>query len=55
MAIPEDGRVRVKEDENVEKYQDLVREIQKMWGIRTQPRAPTTPPLEVHGAKKNPK
>ena len=36
MAIPEDGRVRAKEDEKyLEKYQDLVREVQKMWGVRT--------------------
>ena len=35
VAIPEDGRVRVKKDENVEKYQDLEREIRKMWGVRT--------------------
>ena len=34
MAIPEDGRVRAKEDEKVEKYQDLAREIRKMWGVR---------------------
>ena len=35
VAIPEDGRVRAKEDEKVEKYQDLVRKVQKMWGVRT--------------------
>ena len=35
MAIPEDGRVRAKEDEKVEKYQDLAREVRKMWGVRT--------------------
>ena len=28
-------RMRVKEDEKVEKYQDLAREIRKMWGVRT--------------------
>ena len=27
VAIPEDGRVRAKEDEKVEKYQDLAREV----------------------------
>ena len=27
VAIPEDGRVREKEDEKVEKYQDLAREV----------------------------
>ena len=35
MAIPEDGRVREKEDEKVAKYQDLAREVRKMWGVRT--------------------
>ena len=34
MAIPEDGRVRAKEDEKVEKYQDLAREVRKMWEVR---------------------
>ena len=33
--MSEDGRVRVKEDEKVEKNQDLRRQIQKMWGVRT--------------------
>ena len=27
VAIPEDGRVRAKEDEKVEKYQNLAREV----------------------------
>ena len=35
VAISEDGRVRAKEDEKVEKYQDLAREVRKMWGVRT--------------------
>ena len=35
MAIPEDERVRAKEDEKVDKYQDLTRRIRKMWGVRT--------------------
>ena len=35
MAIPEDGRVRAKEDEKAEKYQDLAREVRKTWGVRT--------------------
>ena len=35
MAIPEDGRVREKEDEKVGKYQDLAREVRKIWGVRT--------------------
>ena len=35
VAIPEDNGVREKEDEKVEKYQDLAREVRKMWGVRT--------------------
>ena len=35
VAIPEGGRVREKEDEKVEKYKDLVREVGKMKGART--------------------
>ena len=35
VAIPEDGRVREKEDENVEKYHDLATKVRKMWGVRT--------------------
>ena len=27
--------MREKEDEKVEKYQDLAREVRKMWGVRT--------------------
>ena len=34
-AIPEDVRVREKEDEKEEKYQDLAREVGKMWRVRT--------------------
>ena len=34
VAIPEDNRVRKKEDEKVEKCQDLAREVRKMWGER---------------------
>ena len=30
VAIPEDGRVRAKEDGKVQKYQDLAREIRKV-------------------------
>ena len=36
VAIPEDTGVQAKEDEKVQKYQDLAREIRKMWGMRTQ-------------------
>ena len=35
MAIPENGRVRKKDDEKVEKYQDLAREVRKMWDVMT--------------------
>ena len=35
VAISDDGRVRTKEDEKEEKYQDLARDIRKMWGVRT--------------------
>ena len=35
VAIPENRRVRAKEDKKIEKYQDLAREIRKMWGVRT--------------------
>ena len=35
MAIPDDGRVRAKEDEKVEKNQDFAKEMRKMWVVRT--------------------
>ena len=35
VAMPEDVSVRVKEDEKVEKYQDLARGIRKMRGVRS--------------------
>ena len=35
VVILEDGRVGEKEDEKVEKYQDLARAVRKMWGVRT--------------------
>ena len=34
IASPWDHRVYEKESEKVEKYQDLKREIRKLWGIR---------------------
>ena len=34
VAIPEDNRVRKKEDEKVEKCQDLAREVRKLLGER---------------------
>ena len=35
VAIPEDGRVREKEEEKIEKYQDLTKEVRRMWGVRS--------------------
>ena len=35
MAIPENGRVRQKEDDTVEKIQDLGRKVRKIWVVRT--------------------
>ena len=35
MAVPEDERVRAKEDGKVEKYRDLATEVRNMWGVRT--------------------
>ena len=34
FAIPYDTRVNPKEVEKMEKYQDLAREIKKLWGMR---------------------
>ena len=34
IAVPADRRVEEKEQEKVEKYNDLKREIGRMWGIR---------------------
>ena len=31
IAVPGDGRVKDKEKEKVEKYQDLARELRKIW------------------------
>ena len=36
VAIPENRTVGEKEDEQVEKYQDLAREVGKVWGVRTE-------------------
>ena len=35
FAIPYDSRVNAKEMEKIETYQDLAREVQKLWNIRT--------------------
>ena len=34
FAIPYDSRVNSKEVEKIQKYQDLAREIKKLWGMR---------------------
>ena len=36
IIVPEDTAVKAMEEEKLEKYQDLAREIQKMWSVRTQ-------------------
>ena len=35
VAIPEDSGVKEKEAEKVEKYQNLARELRRMWGVKT--------------------
>ena len=35
VAIPEDGRVRAKEDEKVKKYRDRASEVREMCAVRT--------------------
>ena len=35
MTIPADNRVKIKERRKLDKYQDLVRELKKMWNIGT--------------------
>ena len=35
VAIPEDGRVIEKEDEKVKRYQNLARELRRMWEVKT--------------------
>ena len=35
ITIPEDGRVRAREDEKVEKYQDLESDVRGMCAVRT--------------------
>ena len=34
FAVPEDSRIEEKEKEKIEKYQDLRRELQKIWNVR---------------------
>ena len=35
VEILEDGRVREKKDEKSEKYQDLAREVRRMWDVKS--------------------
>ena len=35
IAVPADQNIEVKETEKVDKYQELGREITKMWGVKT--------------------
>ena len=42
MAIPDDSGVKEKENEKVEKYQNLARELRRMWEVKT-----TVAPLVV--------
>ena len=34
FAVPGDSRIKEKEKEKIEKYQDLRRELQKIWNVR---------------------
>ena len=34
FAVPADHRVKLKENEKMDKYQDLARELKKLWNIR---------------------
>ena len=34
IAVPGDVRVERKEDEKIEKYRDLCRELRRLWGVR---------------------
>lgn len=34
VAVAEDGRVRAKEDEKLKKYQDLAKEVRRVWKLR---------------------
>ena len=34
FSVPEDIRIEEKEKEKIEKYQDLRRELQKIWNVR---------------------
>ena len=34
FAVPGDSRIKEKEKDNIEKYQDLGRELQKIWNVK---------------------
>ena len=34
FAVPSDHRIEIKEREKIEKYQDLKREVQKLWNMK---------------------
>ena len=34
FAVPSDHRIEIKEREKIEKYQDLKREVQKLWKMK---------------------
>ena len=34
FAVPEDSRIEEKEKDKIEKYQDLGRELQKIWNVK---------------------
>ena len=36
VACPEDERVKEKEDEKIVKYQDLARELRKIWNMEVE-------------------
>ena len=36
FVVPGYGRIEEKKKENIEKYQDLIRELQKIWNMRVE-------------------
>ena len=35
VAVPGDARVELKEKEKIDKYQDLAKELRKLWKVKT--------------------
>ena len=35
LAVPGDARVELKEKEKIDKYQDLAKELRKLWKVKT--------------------